>query len=152
VWDAATGKPATSALEHHAEVWSAAFSPDGTRVVTASSDKTARVWNVGLDIGALADWVRIAEAARSSSRRACSCAAHAPRSPVTDGSLRTLMATTSRWVGQVTITRQFATRPGGDAIAAMQEPASTRPRGRVIGTVVICPGGVLHQRPSAPPS
>jgi WD40 repeat protein len=28
-----------------AAVWSAAFSPDGTRVVTASRDKTARVWD-----------------------------------------------------------------------------------------------------------
>jgi WD40 repeat protein len=27
-------------------VWSAAFSPDGTRVVTASGDQTARVWDV----------------------------------------------------------------------------------------------------------
>jgi WD40 repeat protein len=26
-------------------VWSAAFSPDGSRVVTASSDKTARIWD-----------------------------------------------------------------------------------------------------------
>jgi WD40 repeat protein len=42
-------------------VVSAAFSPDGTRVVTASWDKTARVWDVGLDTGALADWVRVAE-------------------------------------------------------------------------------------------
>jgi WD40 repeat protein len=38
VWDAATGKPLTGALEHQAAVWSAAFSPDGTRVVTASED------------------------------------------------------------------------------------------------------------------
>jgi WD40 repeat protein len=42
-------------------MWSAALSPDGTRVVTASRDKTARVWDVGLDLGALADWVRVAE-------------------------------------------------------------------------------------------
>jgi WD40 repeat protein len=30
---------------HSAEVMRAAFSPDGTRVVTASMDKTARVWD-----------------------------------------------------------------------------------------------------------
>ena len=45
VWDAATGKPVASPLEHHGAVTSAAFSPDGTRVVTASMDKTARVWD-----------------------------------------------------------------------------------------------------------
>ena len=30
---------------HDDAVWSAAFSPDGARVVTASADKTARVWD-----------------------------------------------------------------------------------------------------------
>jgi WD40 repeat protein len=40
---------------------SAAFSPDGTRVVTASRDKTARVWDVRSDTGTLTDWVRTAE-------------------------------------------------------------------------------------------
>src|SRR5262249_35151089 len=40
-----TGKPLTRSLEHQAEVVSAAFSPDGTRVVTASWDNTARVWD-----------------------------------------------------------------------------------------------------------
>jgi WD40 repeat protein len=37
--------PVIPALEHQAEMFSAAFSPDGMRVVTASGDKTARVWD-----------------------------------------------------------------------------------------------------------
>ena len=32
-------------LHHHDEVRTAAFSPDGTRIVTTSDDKTARVWD-----------------------------------------------------------------------------------------------------------
>jgi WD40 repeat protein len=35
-------------LEHQVNVNSAAFSPDGRRVVTASTDHTARVWVVRL--------------------------------------------------------------------------------------------------------
>ena len=38
-------KPLTSPLVHQDKVWSAVFSPDGTRVVTASLDKTARIWD-----------------------------------------------------------------------------------------------------------
>ena len=39
-------RQASSSLQgHHGEVWSAAFSPDGARIVTASVDKTARIWD-----------------------------------------------------------------------------------------------------------
>jgi WD40 repeat protein len=44
VWDAETGKPVAAPLTgHDSRVSSATFSPDGTRIVTASWDKTAIV-------------------------------------------------------------------------------------------------------------
>jgi WD40 repeat protein len=45
VWDVVTGKPLSPPLHHQGMVWRAVFSPDGTRVVTASVDQTARVWD-----------------------------------------------------------------------------------------------------------
>jgi WD40 repeat protein len=45
VWDAVTGRKLLT-LQGHAEiVCSAAFSPDGRRIVTGSGDRTARVWD-----------------------------------------------------------------------------------------------------------
>src|SRR5204863_1570626 len=40
-----TGQPLTDALKHGVYVLSAQFSPDGRRIVTASRDFTARVWD-----------------------------------------------------------------------------------------------------------
>ena len=42
LWDAETGREIAALKGHEGPVSSAAFSPDGTRVVTASWDKTAR--------------------------------------------------------------------------------------------------------------
>jgi WD40 repeat protein len=45
VWDAATGRAMAVLKGHKNTVRSAAFSPDGSRIVTASEDRTARVWD-----------------------------------------------------------------------------------------------------------
>jgi WD40 repeat protein len=45
VYDVATGKALSPPLKHDDWVNSAAYSPDGRRVVTASHDTTARVWD-----------------------------------------------------------------------------------------------------------
>lgn len=45
LWDAVTGDPLRT-LEHREGVRFAAFSPDGKRVLTASRDGAARIWNV----------------------------------------------------------------------------------------------------------
>ena len=37
--------PSTVSMRHHARVHSAQFSPNGQRVVTASADNTARLWD-----------------------------------------------------------------------------------------------------------
>jgi WD40 repeat protein len=46
LWDADTGQPVGQPLTGHADgVWSVAFSPDGTRVVSGSVDTTVRLWD-----------------------------------------------------------------------------------------------------------
>jgi WD40 repeat protein/predicted Ser/Thr protein kinase len=45
VLDAGTGAGAGLALRHRGRVYAASFSPDGTRVLTAAADRTARVWD-----------------------------------------------------------------------------------------------------------
>jgi WD40 repeat protein len=46
ICDATTGKEISVLHGHDDVVLSAAFSPDGTRVVTASRDNTARIWDI----------------------------------------------------------------------------------------------------------
>jgi WD40 repeat protein len=45
VWDAASGKELLVLDGHEGAVYAAAFSPDGTRIVSGSEDDTARVWD-----------------------------------------------------------------------------------------------------------
>jgi WD40 repeat protein len=45
IWDIASGKAITVLPLHADGVNDASFSPDGTRVVTASRDGTARIWD-----------------------------------------------------------------------------------------------------------
>jgi WD40 repeat protein len=55
LWDAETGNAIAVLGGHGSAVESAAFSPDGKRIVTASADKTARLWDAetGKPIGEL---------------------------------------------------------------------------------------------------
>jgi predicted Zn-dependent protease len=61
VWDAATGQPITPPLKHTDFVYSAEFSPDGRRILTASGDTTARVWDLPTDARPAADLRRLAQ-------------------------------------------------------------------------------------------
>ncbi len=45
VWNATDGRLLLTLQGHNDRVWQALFSPDGRRIVTASSDRTARIWN-----------------------------------------------------------------------------------------------------------
>ncbi len=45
IWDAATHAAVGAPLAHDLEVWWAAFSPDGSRIVTAGQENIARIWD-----------------------------------------------------------------------------------------------------------
>ena len=45
IWDTESGMAVTPPMQHADRVMHVVFSADGTRVVTASGDRTARVWN-----------------------------------------------------------------------------------------------------------
>lgn len=64
VWDAQRGNPVGEPMRHEGVVWTANFSPDGRRIVTACSDNTAQVWDVAVDLDSpLPAWVpELAEA------------------------------------------------------------------------------------------
>jgi WD40 repeat protein len=45
LWDVATGERIAELIRHADTIWTTRFSPDGTRMATASKDGTARVWD-----------------------------------------------------------------------------------------------------------
>ena len=45
MWDAKSGAEVLTLKGHTGGVTSASFSPDGSRIVTGSEDKTAKVWD-----------------------------------------------------------------------------------------------------------
>jgi WD40 repeat protein len=49
IWDAETGASIATLRGHQDSVYSAAFSPNGRFIVTASADRTAIVWNTATD-------------------------------------------------------------------------------------------------------
>jgi WD40 repeat protein len=50
VWDASTGTELKVLNGHTEDVNSVAFSADGTRIVSGSSDKSVRVWDARLGL------------------------------------------------------------------------------------------------------
>jgi WD40 repeat protein len=46
VWDAATGKPIGTPIQHGGMVRAIAFGPDSRVLLTGSFDKTARLWRI----------------------------------------------------------------------------------------------------------
>jgi WD40 repeat protein len=73
IWDARTGTEIACLKSHMGSVLSAAFSPDGSRIVTTSRDNTARMWDArtGTEIACLqahTDWVQSAAFSPDGSR------------------------------------------------------------------------------------
>ncbi len=45
IWDASTGSELMTLYGHDASIWSVAFSPDGSQIVSGGSDNTIKVWD-----------------------------------------------------------------------------------------------------------
>ena len=45
-WDAQTGQETLTLKGHSGSVWNVSFSPDGKRIVSGSSDKMVKVWDI----------------------------------------------------------------------------------------------------------
>lgn len=58
-WDFKSGRPLGPALRHRADITSVAFSPDGKKMLTGSTDGTAQIWNVPAPLTGTAEQVAV---------------------------------------------------------------------------------------------
>lgn len=63
LWEAGTGKPIGLPMTHDGNVYGAMFNKDETQVLTWSEDKTARLWDIGVDYDFPVDLLRLQIAA-----------------------------------------------------------------------------------------
>ena len=124
--DARTGAVFATLLGHAGPVFRAAFNTDGSHVVTASFDKTARVWNLGngspqLILSGHADAVNSAAFSPDGSRVVTSSEDKTAR--IWNATTGTLIATLSGHVGAV---NSAAFSPDGSRIVTASDDGTAR--------------------------
>ena len=118
IWDATTGKPLCTPLDHRGYVVSAVFSLDGSHVVTASYDDTARIWDTRLDHGSLEEWSALARRGTFVLSRGVLSLRTAP--PQTGESLRIVR-------GQAAARRGQVPTPGSNEPSGFRAGSAPRP-------------------------